>query len=550
MRKYALALLLALVVLAAGCVGSGGGGTGTSTSPTATTSTSSGGIDFSAYGKGQVLENWAKLADTSVVYVSKGYEDIAKHYFPNAKILPASEYKGGVAILSPADARPLLRGKPIVITVRDYFGYIVYKMGFEFVGADKGVMAAFNKDGKAYVVFTGLSKAGAGAALDYAMKLKNGEKVPAGDVVRRGQFEGVVLKVIGDTNWNGIPEKDEYWTVKPFSTVEPFIYYWRVVDGENVTVKGGFIRLVNGSTVYIRALGFNVSVEVKNNRGTNLTYVIDNINPNYVVAKSGPGGAVKSASFSGTKVVVVSTGDFSVVPRNVSSYTVLAFGDHRPPSGVKPPEVFLKIRDDINKEEGAFIIDGGDLVYTGTVEQWAALLKVWKWNKPIFVAPGNHEYQGDGISIFHRVFGPDNYAFSLGKYRYIIINDVEDNYGLSDETFKWLEEQMKLANESGQRPVLVLHAPPVDPRPNGHHSMRPEDGKRLLAMMKTYNAFGIFSHIHMYWYGEEDGVQMLITGGGGAPLYVPEDQGGFYHYVRLTMEANGTILVKPVKVQP
>ena len=69
-------------------------------------------------------------------------------------------------------------------------------------------------------------------------------------------------------------------------------------------------------------------------------------------------------------------------------------------------------------------------------------------------------------------------------------------------------------------------------------------------MMKAYNAFGIFSHIHIYWYGEEDGVQMLITGGGGAPLYAPPDQGGFYHYVRLYMAANGTVSVEPVRVEP
>ncbi|WP_342764058.1 hypothetical protein [Thermococcus thioreducens] len=109
MKKVASAVLLVLIVLAAGCIGSNGGtastsptGTGTTsaTSPTASP-TESGGIDFAAYGKGQVLSNWYKIGDTSKVYVSKGYEDLAKHYFPNAQILPASQYEGGIAILSP-----------------------------------------------------------------------------------------------------------------------------------------------------------------------------------------------------------------------------------------------------------------------------------------------------------------------------------------------------------------------------------------------------------------------------------------------------------------
>ncbi|WP_297068754.1 metallophosphoesterase [Thermococcus sp.] len=544
MRRVALAFLLAFIVLAAGCVSSGGHG---QTGTTASSHKPSGGVNFSAYGRGQILQNWAKFVNVSTVYVSPGYEDLAKHYFPNARILPASQYSGGVAVLSPRDGRSLLRGRPILITVRDYFGYIAYKMGFEFVGPDKGIFVAFNKGGRSYFVFTGTSRAGAGAALEYAMKLKNGTRISVGDVMRRGEFEGILLKVIGDTNWNGIPDRGEHWYLKPFNTEAPFIYYWRVVEGENVTVKGGFIRFVNGSTVYIRALGFNVSVLVKNPNGAKLTYVIENINPNYVEVR----GRLLSVDTGGTTIIVnTSYSRLSIVPKNVSTYRVLAFGDHRPPSGVKPPAVFLKIRDDINGEDGAFVLDGGDMVYTGTTDQWAALMAVWNWNKPIFVAPGNHGYQGDGINIFHRLFGPSNYAFSLGKYRYIIINDVAEGYGLSNKTFVWLEGQLKAAKEAGQRSVLVLHVPPIDPRPNGHHAMNPTDAKRLLGLMREYNAFGIFSHIHMFWYGERDGVQILITGGGGAPLYAPPDQGGFYHYVRLTMESNGTILVKAVKVAP
>ncbi|CAD5245217.1 metallophosphoesterase family protein [Thermococcus camini] len=540
MRRAALAIFLVFIVFASGCISSN---TGTP-SDTGTTGTPAGGIDFGAYGKGEVLADWSELADVSRVYVSEGYEDLAKHYFPDAKILPASQYEGGVAILSPADARELLRGKPILITVNDYFGYIVYKFGVKFVGKDKGIFAAFNEDGKAHFVFTGTSKAGAGAALEYAMNLRNGASLRTDDVVRSGEFEGIVVKVIGDNNWNGVPDDGESWYLDSFRTEEPFLYYWRVVDGENVTVKGGFIRLVNGSTVYIHALGFNVSVEVKDGTGAELTYVIENTNPSVLNLPAGAETGDTWVRFT------TSESSFSVVPLEVGNYTVLALGDHRPDGGKELPPVFLRIRDEINGDDGLFIIDGGDLVYSGKVDEWGELLKEWKWNKPIFVAPGNHEYRGEGINVYHMVFGPDDYSFALGGYYYIIINNIEHDYGLSDGTFTWLENELRKAKESGRRPVLVLHAPPIDPRPSGDHAMNPADGKRLLGLMKEYNAFGVFSHIHMYWYGEEDGVQMLITGGGGAPLYVSADQGGFYHYVRLSMGADGTITVEPVRVEP
>jgi hypothetical protein len=45
-------------------------------------------------------------------------------------------------------------------------------------------------------------------------------------------------------------------------------------------------------------------------------------------------------------------------------------------------------------------------------------------------------------------------------------------------------------------------------------------------------------HIRAYDQTTRDGVIYVISGGGGAPLSRSEDQGGFYHYVRVSV--NGT----------
>nr|WP_209475622.1 metallophosphoesterase [Thermococcus stetteri] len=550
MRKL-LAFLILAVVLTAGCIG---GNTGTGTTSTGTTTTQAKGINFKGYAPGMVVANWYKLFNETF-YVSNGYENLVKHYFPSAVVKPASEYPGsGVLVLSPQDvySKRILFGKAVQVQKLDFFGYIAYRNGMHYVGPWHGIVAIFNsREGNALMVVSGTSKAGVGAALNFLAGLKSGKiKLNRMAVVRSRDFEGILVKEIGDTNLDGIAENDEFVTLHQIIFDEPFQYYWRVVKGENVTVSGGFIRLVNDTKVYIHALGFNVSVRVKNNKGITLTYVIDNINPNYVMAVSDQEGAMKEANFGGTKVVVVSSGDFSIVPKNVSDYTVLAFGDHRPSSGEKQPEVFFKIRDEINRGSGVFIIDGGDLVYSGTIYQWEELMKAWKWDKPIFVAVGNHEYNGEGVNIYHYYFGPTDYAFSLGKYRFIFANDIMNNYRLSDKQWEWLEEQLETAKKRGERPVVVMHAPPYDPRPSGEHTLDPSDAKRLLELMKEYNAFGIFSHIHIYWYGTYEGVPFVITGGGGAPLYAKPEEGGFYHYVRLFMKGDGLIEVEPVKVSP
>ena len=536
---FVLLLVVGLSVLASGCVG-----TGSNTSPTSGSSTvQPQGPDFSRYPPGGIIEHWGKLFGNTF-YVSPGYENMVKAYFPNAVIKPSSEYKGvGIAVLSPDEARPKLRGKPVHITKLDYFGYVAYRYGMHFPGPWEGVIAALKSKNGETLIVTGTSRAGVGAALNFLKGVEDGRlSVERNAVVRRGDFEGLVVKEIGDVNMNGVPDEGELVKLYQLYFEEPFQYYWRLIGGENVTVSGGFIRLVNGSTVYIRALGFNVSVEIKNPKNLSLTYVVENVNPDFLNL---PHGAISN----GTTITITTSGSFSLTPKPVQDYYVFAFGDHRPPSGDNVPEVFLKIRDGINSGKAAFVIDGGDLVYSGTIYQWDNLMKVWKWKEPVFIAAGNHEYQGEGISIFHYLFGPTQYAFSLGGYRYVFENDVMGNYQLSEEQFAWLKKQLELAKERGERPVIVMHAPPYDPRPGGDdHAMDEKSAEKLLALMKAYDAFGIFSHIHIYWDGTYDGVHFIITGGGGAPLYAPQDKGGFYHYVLLDMKAGGDIGVKVFKV--
>ncbi|WP_297495096.1 metallophosphoesterase [Thermococcus sp.] len=542
--KRLLGIVLVLVVLAGGCIGS------TQTSSTSngkTSTTTTTGINFSSYPPGKVIGSWWKLFNETF-YVSDGYESMVKHYFPGAKVKPFSEFKGsGIVVLSPGDEvkSRILFGKPVQVQKLEPFGYIAYKYGTHLPGPWLGVIAIMDSDRGPVMVVSGTSKAGVGASLDFLRELKDGKlSVDPNSIVRSGSFEGIVLKEIGDVNFNGIPDEDEHYELYQLLYDEPFNYYWRVVKGENITVSGGFIRLVNGTTVYIRALGFNVTVYVKDSKNIPITYVLENINPELMVLP-------ENAKVLDNTTVEFTTdkASFSVVAKNVSNYTVLAFGDHRPASGDKPPAVFLQIMKDINGEKGAFVIDGGDLVYSGTIYQWANLMEVWHWNKPIFIAVGNHEYQGEGVSIFHYYFGPTDYAFSLGNYRYIFANDISNDYSLTDEQFAWLKEQLELAKKRGERPVIVMHAPPYDPRPGGDdHAMSESSAQKLLKLMKEYNAFGIFSHIHIYWNGTYDGVHFIITGGGGAPLYAPPNEGGFHHYVVLTMGPNGRINIKVVKV--
>jgi hypothetical protein len=54
-----------------------------------------------------------------------------------------------------------------------------------------------------------------------------------------------------------------------------------------------------------------------------------------------------------------------------------------------------------------------------------------------------------------------------------------------------------------------------------------------------YKVTAVFSgHEHMYIRKNVDGVNYIITGGGGAPLYAKDEDGGFHHFVHMTVDGN------------
>jgi hypothetical protein len=503
-------------------------------------------IDFSKYRKrGEVIGNWRSIFTELKVYTVPGYEDLVRHYFPNATFEDIFTYKAGIAVVPPELGLKLLEGKPVRVEKVEYFGYIAYRNGYHFVGPDKGIIAVFNSANGPRLVVTGTSKAGVGLALRKLSEIREYQDVPPFYVTRSGQFEALVFKEIGDVNWDGIVGEDEFVEDYPLYYDEPFHFYWRVVKGENVTVTGGFIRLVNGTEVHITALGFNVSVSIKNSTGVELTYFVENVNPAYL-------NYPEAAEVYNTTIVLKTSSGFSITPKNVSNYTVIAFGDHRPAHRDDPvPEVFIKIVNMVNNASPIFAIDNGDLVYSGRLKEWIDLMRIWHWRVPIFVAPGNHEYQGEGKNIYHYLFGPSkDFAFSLGSFTYVFLDDVDNGYTLSSDQWDFLEKELEEANRTGRRVVLVAHAPPYDPRPNGDHTMNHNAAEKLLSLMRQYNAFGIFSHVHMNWYGEYEGVPMIIAGGAGAPLYVTDpNKGGFYGYAVLKMHSDRSIDVSFVKVE-
>ena len=59
--------------------------------------------------------------------------------------------------------------------------------------------------------------------------------------------------------------------------------------------------------------------------------------------------------------------------------------------------------------------------------------------------------------------------------------------------------------------------------------------------MKQKVDFVFSGHEHLYLRQVVDGINHVISGGGGAPLYADDKDGGFYHFVLVTVHGDRVI---------
>lgn len=209
-------------------------------------------------------------------------------------------------------------------------------------------------------------------------------------------------------------------------------------------------------------------------------------------------------------------------------------------------DVLNKIIEEVNKSDADFLICLGDLVASGSDEEYRAFQEaMMELNCPYYTIPGNHDVKGDGIDYYRKNLGPEYYSFDYRGSRFFLLDS--SSMGMDDEQLAWLQEKL---GEGEQPGYLFLHVPPVDPRGSDHAFIDLDQAQAFieLAAAPTSPVKGIFSgHIHMFYQGQIEGLDFVISGGGGASLYASADQGGYYHFALCRVAADG-LQVEPVKI--
>ncbi|MDK1031426.1 MAG: metallophosphoesterase [Planctomycetia bacterium] len=240
-----------------------------------------------------------------------------------------------------------------------------------------------------------------------------------------------------------------------------------------------------------------------------------------------PYGYTLEAAVGGKKVRV-KTKLFTVrTPAARGELVFVAAGDNR-----NNPSAWGAVASAVAKVRPAFFLHSGDMVGAGRND--------WEWDPqffrpaaqllatvPTFAAIGNHE---QNAPIFLRMLpspnGKKNWAQQIGSVLLIGI-DTADKWQAGGTLAKWLEET--LAKSKAKFIFLIGHHPPWTSGPHGALNAQGRPNERpirlgqdvIMPLLKKYGATAMLSgHDHFYERSEpRDGVTVIITGGGGAPLY-------------------------------
>jgi 3',5'-cyclic AMP phosphodiesterase CpdA len=227
-------------------------------------------------------------------------------------------------------------------------------------------------------------------------------------------------------------------------------------------------------------------------------------------------------------------------------FSFVVFGDNRSDKPIYKKIVIMTmaLRPD-------FIVTTGDAIETpGDRDQWQSFWSVSKLiDVPYFLAVGNHDISplvpASEQAYREQVDLPGNelfYSFTAGNSLFVVLDSYLEGQErkVTGKQLKWLEDVLGSSNK--KHIFVFLHHPLYTDYRKGRHwgdclDKFPEDRDRLQALFVKAGVEMVFAgHEHFYQRKEVNGIEHIITGGAGAPLYVKNEEGGFNHFIHVTVD--------------
>ncbi len=228
-----------------------------------------------------------------------------------------------------------------------------------------------------------------------------------------------------------------------------------------------------------------------------------------------------ATSKAGTQTISSADGTFqTAVSPTTTSFRFAAYGDSRTQSAVHAAVVSA-----ILASAPRFVLHTGDFVSSGKKDSY------WQTEffdpaQPmisrltLFPIQGNHE---GNSALYYQYFDPPDgggdynerwYSFDYGNAHFVAV-DTQTSFSPGSAEYNWLVSD--LASNSAKWLFVFQHYPAYS---SGDHGGDAKVQTYLVPLYEQYGVDMVFcGHDHIYERSLKDGVQYVVTGGGGAPLY-------------------------------
>ena len=215
--------------------------------------------------------------------------------------------------------------------------------------------------------------------------------------------------------------------------------------------------------------------------------------------------------------------------------------------------VFRKQIKAIASEPAAFVLQLGDMVSRGIAGNYRlfyADLDDANLAVPYLTTVGNHDRHwphGDtDHAMYDALFGKSDYSFDVGGWRFVSLDSSGEK--LTGAQLDWLDHVL----DTKKHKVVYTHMPPKTMKEwtLGVTGIS-EGADRYMDILSKRRVDRVYvGHIHGYGIARFKGVNFVLSGCGGSPLY-PMPVKRFYHYITASAGPEGlTETVHPLESAP
>ncbi len=238
-------------------------------------------------------------------------------------------------------------------------------------------------------------------------------------------------------------------------------------------------------------------------------------------------------------------------PKKDGEIKFVNMGDNR-----SNPKVWNKVIENMAAEKPDFMIFNGDLAYKKEYNYWideffTPTAQTVFTEYPFVNSIGNHEGWNDNSKAFLQSLAmtkmpKEFFAFEQGEALFLVLN-TEVGVGSNSAQWKFAKEQLNSTDKPWK--IVVFHIPAYSSGAHGEN----KNMKRMTS--KIFEKYGVdlilTGHSHYYQRNVVNGINHLVIGGGGSPLYSPKKakytitQAKKYHHALITV--NKTKIAVEVK---